>query len=468
MSRWFSLSTWLLTTQGLFAAGFSLARIATTEEQTLIRPSTPIVGDGVAYWQSRGSSAPDGGGERLFSFPGGTIASDLRTESEEGDFPVGVPLDAAGGKLLVSGRYYQPTPPQGFLIHNTLVEYPGGRRLLYPFSKFPDGIAGSPDLSIGGGLYDADGSIVFSLRQVQGLSVVFTALGRLSGGTVSILVRTGVDAVPGTTTPFASLGRYSTHGGVTIFYGQGGDRRGIYQLSASGLSKVLEDGDPAPDGGGGILSIRDDSLLSLANEGSDLVIANADSGGWIYKRVQGTWSLVARAGTPIPGGVGNFLSLSSPAIHDGAVMFFGGRNNIFLPPLQLGLYVETSNGLKPVVDLGADFGGLNVAFLQVPASGGRYWDGEKVVFNVANATRDRYALYMASPGLRIGSFELVGLTGSGRLQFPSEAGVSYRVEQSTNCVTWSTAKTVSGTGSTITVEGLPSDGLRRFFRLATP
>lgn len=455
------------------AGDYSLIRIAErVGSSASSEPSTPVIGNGEAYWHDSGSSDPSGGGSVINSYPGGLIATDTRTLSEEGDFPVGDPLDARDGKLLVMGRYFVPAGGTSFSIYDSLYEYPGGSRRLYPFSDFPGDITGSGNIQLGASLYDTGGSIVFFFRQTQPSNAAFTALGRLIGGSVTVLARSGVTQVPGTTTAFSLIGRFSTDGGVTIFYGEGAGKRGIYQISSGGaISKVLENGDPEPTGAGGTVGIQNDASTTLANEGADLVIARGDTSGWVYKRKAGVWTRVVKAGDPIPGGSGDFFTLSAPSIHGGKAMFFGGRDNKFSLPLQLGIYVETNQGIRPVVDLSSDFGNLAVRSLLLPAAGGRYWDGEKVVFNVVNSPhthRANYIAVQASREFRINSFDRLGAGGTGRLSFQSEAGVSYRVEESTNLKEWTTSRTVAGNGSLLSVEGLPLSGPKRFFRLATP
>lgn len=74
---------------------------------------------------------------------------------------------------------------------------------------------------------------------------------------------------------------------------------------------------------------------------------------------------------------------------------------------------------------------------------------------------------LATPAPRIFSFDLPG-QGDGRFSFQSALGVSYRIEESTDLIQWSTVRTVQGNGGVVTEGNLPSTGARRYFRLATP
>jgi hypothetical protein len=382
-------------------------------------------------------------------------------------------MDTHGGKVLVQGRYFEPFG-QGFSILSTLVEYPGATRLVSPFSTFPDGIPSNDSIQIGQGLYDSDGTVVFGFRRVQSPNVLFTAIARYSSGTITILARSGVTPMPGVTNTFTMVGPFSTAGGTTFFYGEGaGGKNGLYELSSGTITKVLESGDPFPAGIPGTVSILGSSGVAFANEGPDVVVTIPGGGGAVFKRINGTWSLVIKQNTSIPDGVGIFFDLEAPSIHGGKVMFFGDRNNIFALPLQLGLYVESGGGIAPVVDLNASFGGITVASMLVPTVGGRYWDGQNVVLNVGDQGGATGANYLATPAasttnsLRISSFDLGGAGGAPRLTFQTVAGVTNRIEQSTDLASWSAVTNLAGNGATITVV-LPSGGGQRFFRLVLP
>ncbi|HYF37619.1 MAG TPA: Ig-like domain-containing protein [Prosthecobacter sp.] len=119
------------------------------------------------------------------------------------------------------------------------------------------------------------------------------------------------------------------------------------------------------------------SAQYYANDGKDVVVAFESSGG-VYKRVGTKWTTVAKAGDPIPDGVGNFDYLRQVAIRAGRVAFVGGKSNIFNPPSQAGVFIEGGNsGFETVINQSDDFGGpLPGSF--PAAHGGRWWNGTKM------------------------------------------------------------------------------------------
>ena len=473
MKRYVSLA-FLFFAPVLLHAQYTLTQIGyRNDANSFTQPEAPIVGNGgVAYWHDAGAGAD--GGERILSYPGGVVAADTRTISVAGDFPVGIPQDTYNGKLLVQGRYFEPFGG-GYSILSTLVEYPGGADLVTPFSAFPDGIPSNDSIQIGQGLYDSDGSVVFGLRQVQSPNVLFTAIARYSAGSITILAKSGETPMPGVTNTFTGVGPYfSTGGGTTFFYGVGASKSGLYQLTGGIITKVLENGDPWPAGTGTVNLLSGAFSMSFANEGQNVAVALTDSFGAVFKRINGTWSLVAKDGDLIPNGNGVFFNMAAPSIHGGKVMFYGFRSNPFALPLQLGIYVESAGGYAPVVDLNANFGGITVASMLVTSVGGRYWDGQNVGFNVSDSGPSTRANYLAVPGatttnnLRIGTFDLQGAGGTPRLTFQTSNGISYHIEESSNLVNWASVTQFAGDGSVKTVTNLLLTGQRKFYRVATP
>ena len=73
-------------------------------------------------------------------------------------------------------------------------------------------------------------------------------------------------------------------------------------------------------------------------------IDNSSDG--IYKVVNGNVETVADFTTPIPGGVGEFLSLGQPSLDHGNVAFRGTGSNG-----QVGIYAEIADDLRRVADL---------------------------------------------------------------------------------------------------------------------
>lgn len=378
------------------ATEYRLSRIAVREGSLAsTQPSAPIMVDGRACWYdyAGADTDPTGGGQRVMSQPGGEIFRDTRVLGEEGDFPAGPPLDARAGKLLVAGSYQQSLGSQGFRMHRSLTEFPGPVRRLYPFSPFPDGFNSGETIQIGNACYDSDGSITVDFREVRSFTEIHTGIGRLGGSGLKLMAASGTTRVPGTGQPFTFIGSHCTRNGVTLFYGEGGGKRGIYQIKGSAVSKVIESGDTLP--GGAVSSILNSAACSFDTEGGDVAVAIQGSG--VFKRVDGAWSKVVAQGDAIPGGEGGFFSVSAPVIRSGRVMFVGARDNLFAPPLQLGIYLEEDGLIEPVVDLSSDFDGMVVRYLTVPQIGGKYWDGTSVAFNVVNEARTIRANYLARP-----------------------------------------------------------------------
>ena len=443
-------------------------------------PSPPIVIGGVAYWHDVVNSS---GGDRILSYPGGLVASDDRTNAVAGDFPVGFPEDDFNGNLLVLGRYFEDNG-DGFSILNTLVQFPGGTDLITPFSAFPDGIPSNDSIQIQAGLYDSDGSIVFAMRQVAPPNVLFTALARYKGGSITILVKSGETPFPGGgTNTFTTVGEgFSTQGGTTFFYGEGlsggTTTYGVYQLTGGIITKVLENLDPWP-AGTGTVGILGSSDVGFANEGQDVAIATT---GAVFKRVGGIWSLIAKADDPIPDGNGVFYDYAAPSIHNGVVLFYGERNNPFALPVQVGLYLQSAaGGYTPVADLNDNFNGMTVDYMLVPDYGGRYWDGEDVAFSVDSPnltnTADYYAV--SGPGgsppmggttntLHIGSFSPGSHGGTPSFSFQTGSGVSYHIQVSSNLMSWTSITQFTGDGTITTISNLPAGGKSQFYRVASP
>ncbi len=432
-----------------------------------VSPGYPILGNGgKAYWHDYEAGTTDQG-YRILSYPGGVVASDPRTTGAAGDFPVGTPLDTHNGKLLVLGQYLEPYNG-GYMELSTLVEYPAGTDLVTPFSAFPDGIPSNDSIQLIAGLYDSDGSVVFSMRQVQAPNTLFTAIARYSGGSITILAKSGETQIPGSTNTFTAVGPFSTQGGTTLFYGTGTGVNGLYQLTGGTITKVLAGGDPWPAGTGTVSFAHG---INFDNEGQDVAVALPSFGGAVFKRVAGVWSLVAKMGDAIPNGNGVFYDLEAPAIHNGVVMFYGDRENVFVPPVQEGIYLESAaGGYAPVADLNDSFSGMTVSYMYVQQ---RYWDGENVVFNLSGPTNTANFLVVSGPGgtastFRINSFSAGNAGGAPSFSFQTSNGVSYHIQQSSNLVGWTPVAQVTGDGTVKTVTNLPAGGPSQFYRVATP
>jgi hypothetical protein len=352
--------------------------------------SAPVLSDnGAAYW--RASVDYELGGSRLMS-ESGARATDARTLAEAGDFPLfDKPTDARGPNVLLSGVYYEPAPSSGYYQTGAIFQFPGLTRLVYFGSEFP-GFASDPvGLQITSrAFFDGDYSVVFLMRSVTTLPNFDYALCRALGGLIAILARTGVTVVPGGDGgAFTLIQKPVVDGGVILFYGEGGGRRGVYQL-VGGVITAVADNQTILPGNTGPLTILDSGDVSFANDGLDVALAVDGFGGGVWKRVGGQWSRIVAHNTPIPGGTGNFFYLVAPSIRGGKVVFQGGRNNPFAPPLQAGLYTDAFGRVTPIVDLATGFVRAAPTSFAV-AEGGRWFDGTDVAFAVqGDAWRELY------------------------------------------------------------------------------
>lgn len=181
--------------------------------------------------------------------------------------------------------------------------------------------------------------------------------------------------------------------GVILFYGEGGGRRGVYQLASGSITTVVDDQSVLP-GKSSPVPILDSSDVAFANDGSDVVIGLRQTGGGVWKRVAGTWSLVALQSDPMPRGSGIFYDFPAVAIRDGIAAFMSRRDNAFLPPRDSGIYTDDGGHVRAVASLLGDFEAE--AFLDFyVAEGGRWFDGADVVFALRKEVEGAY--YRAVP-----------------------------------------------------------------------
>ncbi|RMD86106.1 MAG: hypothetical protein D6815_00525 [Candidatus Dadabacteria bacterium] len=370
------------------------------EGTSLSDVSSPVIDDtGAVYWLSHQSE--------LHSSLAGILASDPRTVAEAGDWPLlGDIADSRRGTILLLGTLMVPRPPPlgGFGHLGAVYLYPGLVRVLYYGSDIP----GFPtpvepgDLRMGWPEFDSDGTIVFAPLDTSDFHAIHYAIARATAaGSVTVLVESGVTPVPGTAgVPFTLVSDPVVSRGIVLFYGEAASigRRGVYQLSGGSLSAVVDnttvlpgESTPAP-----ILSKRS---VDYAADGADVVVAIREKPrSGVFKRVGGTWTRVAGAGDPIPGGAGDFLDFAEPAIRDGVVVFKGGRNNQFLPPLEDGFFTDARGTLEAIVTLTDDFGSHHPNSLG-GARGGRYFNGSGIAFRATEGFAWVGAYRIAVPGL---------------------------------------------------------------------
>lgn len=338
----------------------------------------PVIGNGgTAYWNQR--IDPETGGHELHAAPGGLLASDSRQTVEEGDFPLfGAPADAGGGSLLLLGTYFHDLPPpDGFAQTSAVYQFPGLTRIASFLDSYP-GFTSNEKLQITGmPAFDGSGGVVFTIRQLTVFPDYRSALVRASGG-MTILAESGVTLVPGAGgATFDLIARSTASEGVILFYGEGGGRRGVYQWSGGVLSTVVDNQTVLPPNASPV-SILQDTDVDFANQGQDIAFVLRSFGGGVWKRIDGVWSRAVAHNDPIPGGQGKFFDLGAPAIRDGVLAFWGGRDNQFSPPKQAGLYTDRGGPLHPIVNLEADFGGDVPTRIDVIR--GRWFDGTEAVF----------------------------------------------------------------------------------------
>jgi hypothetical protein len=343
-------------------------------ENFVSTPSTPVLSpQGVSYWLER---LPGDTGDQLNS-SSGIVATETRTLSELGHWPVYYPMDALNGNLLNAGRWFIPGSSGGFNITPAIYEN-GATQLVYYGSTIP-GITTTSQVQVVLGNYDQDGSVVFQAQRLAIGSDQFTAICRTTGSAITVLVKSGLTPIPGGSggAKFSLVWGPTVNKGVVTFYGESGTRRGLYQFNGSSVTEVLSNSTKFPPTGT-FPSVNSFSAIAYANDAMDVAVAFTDISGGVYKRVGGKWSTIAKTSTPIPDGVGNFFTFGSVAIHSGQVAFQGGRNNVFSPPVQSGIFIECGNGgYETVINLSDDFGEHSPTSL-LTIFGGRWWHGNKM------------------------------------------------------------------------------------------
>lgn len=224
MRTWLLLFPLLLASAGARAGveNLELLDVAEGEIFSLNALTPPVLGaNGTAYWHA--AIDYELGGSTLES-DAGTLATDTRTQIEPGDWPLqGRPTDVFGSSVLLLGVYF----PDIFQSTAALFSYPGFTRLLYYGSAFPGFTSDPTGLQVSSGLYDGDGSIVFGMRRATTFPNFTWTICRLDGAGITILAQSGVTAVPeagGAT--FSLIRNPVVSGGVILFYGEGGGRRG--------------------------------------------------------------------------------------------------------------------------------------------------------------------------------------------------------------------------------------------------
>ena len=165
--------------------------------------------------------------------------------------------------------------------------------------------------------------------------------------------------------------------------------RGIYSVDATGWSKIVEFGEPAPSGG------TFSTIFFVGRQSANLAFQANITGGpgsnGVFVRISGINELIADSTTIIPGSAPTtFSSFSDPDISGENVAFHGGFGAL------TGVYARIDGNLTKVADINdtepgnsSNFttfsipviSGQQVAFRGVGGTGGIYV-GDKILFGV--------------------------------------------------------------------------------------
>ncbi len=372
----------------LLVSTLSLAASARAQQLTLLDEAhlasgessgltPPVIDDvtGAIYWRKYIDFTL--GGFLLKVSPGGVIAMDEPIPGDVGDFPLAeFPSDAHAGDVLLIGRFVVANVGFG----NAIYAYPGLGRIAYYGSTFPGFTSDPSELQILlPALYDGEGGIVFPMRRLAGPVFRYAICRTAGSGDIEILASTDTTIVPGGDGGlFTLMNRTIPSGDKILFYGEGGGRRGVYQLEGGVVTTVVDNGTVLPPNvaPATLFNAQD---VNFAIDGTDVAIVLTDIGGGVWKRVGGQWSRVIAINAAIPGGTGLMFDLGRVAIREGVVVFAGGRNNQFAPPLQSGFYTDASGVVAPIVNLETDYGADVPTRFEV-YDGGRWFDGAKIAF----------------------------------------------------------------------------------------
>ena len=263
----------------------------------------------------------------------------------------------------------------------------------YTFVKIAD--TNTPVPGGNGGTFEV---LKLSDPAVYGLRVVFSGEG---GGVKGVFAGDGTmfgsmisegDPAPGggtIDTIYTDYENFAFSGGVlnVIAKPSNGDR-GIYSVDATGLSKIVEFGEPAPSGG------TFQNIFFVGRQDANLAFqANVFQNGrpelfaGVFTRIAGVNDVVADSTTEIPASEPTtFSSFSDPDISGNNVAFYGGYG-----PLT-GVYARIDGTLKKVADINDTPPGNVKKFtgLYVPSISGR-----KVVFL---GLADHSAIYAGDGG----------------------------------------------------------------------
>jgi hypothetical protein len=239
------------------------------------------------------------------------------------------------------------------LVVDTATQIPGGS------GKF----SGFSDLALGG----------YSVAFVAGKNFPFDKGIYIKRGSVLSVVADENTVAPNGAGKFIDFGGVSTDGRNVAFYGHARGRRrlhrtGIYLSNGSRLSVVADNGMPVPGSAANFLSF-DKSDIDV-DEGKVVFTGQAEGPGflngiYLYDSHRRGLSVVADTNTPIPGGSGNFSRLSSPAIEEGAVVFWGAGEG---DPQERGIYMLLGGSLRVIADTTTAVPGRQASFRTLAGS----------------------------------------------------------------------------------------------------
>jgi hypothetical protein len=174
--------------------------------------------------------------------------------------------------------------------------------------------------------------------------------------------------------------------GAVAFWGRGADQEGIYLFEEGSLGVVADLETSIPGGSGTFVAFRDKPSLAAGS----VAFAGFGSGqSGIYLHDGDSLRLVADLNTPIPGGTGNFTNFTGELSTDGVRVAFRAFGEG-----QEGIYFDTGGSLIVVADRNTPVpGGMgNFDTLESPAA-----DGGAVAFTGVGSSFER-GIYLYDEG----------------------------------------------------------------------
>jgi hypothetical protein len=188
-----------------------------------------------------------------------------------------------------------------------------------------------------------DGSLTF-VANSGSLRGIYTNV----GGTLNLVADTNTP-IPGGTGNFGNIGPGSISNGFVAFRGfdtpaESGNKQGIYTNLGGNLHAIVDPSTPIPNGVGNFQAYS----MFYSFSAGHVAFCGTGSGGQdgIYTNLGGSISIVADTHTPIPGGVGNFMSFGSfNDLDHGQIALVGSGSNG-----QTGIYTNIGGTLSVVAD----------------------------------------------------------------------------------------------------------------------